>query len=168
MKTNKIPFDPKYFNQLGSSEIILETRCGYRAMFVGMSNFDKEKHLIEIKTLESSIVIAYDSNGINLGGNKDYDLFMIFPEPEPKLTKFQSTVLEVFENIITDYNLDISQSQESRLEYVERIKKAFIEELGISKEEIMALDNILDYVPEGNNLEIVEGLLQKLEEYETK
>lgn len=166
MKTNKIPFDPKYFNQLGSSEIILETRCGYKAMFVGMSKFNKEKYLIEIKTPGSSIVIAYNSNGINPGGNKDYDLFMILPEPE--LTKLQSTILEIFDNIITDYDLDISQSQESRLEYVERIKKAFIEELRISREEIRALENILDYVPEGENLEIVEGLLQKLKEYETK
>lgn len=166
MKTNKIPFDPKYFNQLGSSEIILETRCGYKAMFVGMSKFNKEKYLIEIKTPGSSIVIAYNSNGINPGGNKDYDLFMILPEPE--LTKLQSTILEIFDNIITDYDLDISQSQESRLEYVERIKKAFIEELRISREEIRALEIILDNVPECDDLKIVVGLLQKLEEYETK
>lgn len=166
MKTNKIPFDPKYFNQLGSSEIILETRCGYRAMFVGMSKFNKEKHLIEVKTPGSSIVIAYGSNGINPEGNKDYDLFMILPEPE--LTKLQSSILEVFDNIITDYDLDISQSQESRLEYVERIKKAFIKELGIKGEEIKALDGILDYIPEGKNLEIVEGLLQKLKEYKVE
>lgn len=164
MKTNKIPFDPKYFNQLGSSEIILETRCGYRAMFIGMSKFDKEKHLIEIKTPESSIVIAYDSNGINPGGNKDYDLFMILPEPE--LTKLQSAILEVFDNIITDYDLDISQSQESRLEYVEKIKKAFIEELGIDCEEIQTLEFVLDNDVKGNeNIKILEGLLQKLKEY---
>lgn len=164
--TNKIPFDPEYFNQLGSSEIIIETRCGYRAMFVGMSKFDKEKHLIEIKTPGSSIVIAYNSNGINPGGNKAYDLFMILPESE--LTKSQLSILEIFDNIITDYNLDISQSNEARLEYVEKIKKIFIKELGIKNEEIKALENILDYVPESKNLDIVEGLLQKLKEYEVK
>lgn len=164
--TNKIPFDPKYFNQLGSSEIIIETRCGYRAMFVGMSKFDKEKHLIEIETPGSSIVIAYNSNGINPEGNKAYDLFMILPEPE--LTKSQLSILEIFDNIITDYNLEISQSNEARLEYVEKIKKIFIKELGVRGEEIKALENILDYVPESENLDIVEGLLQKLKEYEVK
>lgn len=165
MKTNKIPFDPKYISQ---PKIEFETRCGYKAIFVRMSKFDKSKYIFEIDCLDREKVysIAYGPDGINPGGNDIYDLFIILPDP--KLTKFQSTVLEVFENIITDYNLNISQSQESRLEYVERIKKAFIEELGISREEIMALDNILDYVPEGDNLEIVEGLLQKLKEYETK
>lgn len=166
MKTNKIPFDPKYISQ---PEIEFETRCGYKAMFVGMSKFDKSKYIFEIycpdrdRNVDS---IAYDPDGINPGGNSNYDLFIVLPEP--KLTKFQSAILEIFDNIITDYDLDISQSQESRLEYVERIKKAFIEELRISREEIMALKNILDYVPESDNLEIVEGLLQKLKEYETK
>lgn len=166
MKINKIPFDPKYISQ---PEIEFETRCGYKAMFVGMSKFDKSKYIFEIycpdrdRNIDS---IAYDPDGINPGGNSNYDLFMILPEPE--LTKLQSSILEVFDNIITDYDLDISQSQESRLEYVERIKKAFIEELRISREELSALENILDYVPESDNLDIVEGLLQKLKEYETK
>ena len=163
MKTNKIPFDPKYISQ---PEIEFETRCGYKAMFVRVSRFDKSKYIFEIDCPDRNVKvdsIAYGPDGINPGGNDIYDLFVVLPEP--KLTKFQSAILEVFDNIINDYDLDISQSQESRLEYVERIKKEFIDELGISKEEIMALDNILDYVPEDDNLEIVDGLLQKLKEY---
>ena len=163
MKINKIPFDPKYISQ---PEIEFETRCGYKAMFVGMSKFDKSKYIFEIycpdrdRNVDS---IAYDPDGINPGGNSNYDLFVILPEPE--LTKLQSSILEIFDNIITDYNLDISQSNEAKLEYVEKIKKIFIKELGIKGEEIKALDNILDYIPESKNLEIVEGLLQKLKEY---
>jgi hypothetical protein len=164
MKTNKIPFDPKY---IGHPEIEFETRCGYKAMFVRVSRFDKSKYIFEIDCPDRDVKvdsIAYGSDGINPGGNDIYDLFVVLPEP--KLTKFQSAVLEVFENIITDYDLDISQSQESRLVYVERIRKAFIEELGIDCEEIQTLDFVLDNDVKGNeNIKILEGLLQKLKEY---
>ena len=165
MKTNKIPFDPKYISQ---PEIEFETRCGYKAMFIGMSKFDKSKYIFEIDCPDirdlKVVTIAYGPDGINPGGNKDYDLFIVLPEP--KLTKLQSAILEVFDNIITDYKLDISQSQESRLEYVERIKKAFIEELGIDCEEIQTLEFVLNnYVRGSENIKVLEGLLQKLKEY---
>lgn len=164
MKTNKIPFDPKY---IGQPEITIETKAGEEALFVGMSKFDNSKYIFEINCPGGRIqTIAYGPDGINPGGNERYDLLIVPARPE--LTKFQSTILEIFDSIITDYNFDISQSPESRLKYVDEIKKAFIEELGISREEIRALENILDYVPEGNNLEIAEGLLQKLKEYEVK
>lgn len=165
MKTNKIPFDPKYISQ---PEIEFETRCGYKAMFVGMSKFDKSKYIFEIDCPDirdlKIVTIAYGPDGINPGGNDVFDLFVI--PPMPKLTKFQSTVLEVFDNIITDYNLDISQSQESRLEYVKKIKEAFIEELGIDCEEIQTLKFVLDNdVRRSENIKVLEGLLQKLKEY---
>ena len=98
--------------------------------------------------------------------NTNFDLFLILPEI--KMTKLQLAILEVFRNIITDYKLDISQSTKARIEYAEKIKVAFIEELGVRSEEIKALENILDYIPEGEDLEIVEGLLQKLKEYKVE
>jgi len=170
MKTNKIPFDPKYMDQIKTQEIIVETRSGYKAAFIGMSKFNRDKYLFEVETTSTSpnnsVVIAYGSDGINPGGNTNFDLFLILPEI--KMTKLQLAILEVFRDIITDYKLDISQSTKARVEYAEKIRVAFMEELGIKNEEIKALENILDYIPEGANLDIVEGLLQKLKEYEVK
>ena len=166
MRTNKIPFNLEYFNRLGTSEITIETRCGYKALFVGMSRFDKNKYIFEIDCPDRDLKvdsIAYGPDGINPAGNDIYDLFIVFPEP--KLTKLQSAVLEVFDSVITDYKLDISQSPESRLKYVDDIKKAFIEELGIDCEEIQTLEFVLDNDIGSENIKVLEGLLQKLKEY---
>jgi hypothetical protein len=164
MKTNKIPFDPKY---IGQPEITIETKAGEEALFVGMSKFDNSKYIFEINCPGGRIqTIAYGPDGINPGGNQRYDLLIV---PRPVLTKFQSTILEIFDSIITDYNFDISQSPESRLKYVDEIKKAFVEELGISREEIQTLEFVLDNdVMESENIKVLKGLLQKLKEYEVE